>query len=463
MSNHFIIQLAEFKEFEKPFTQDPEKLNIGRIVGYLDAKNFVKMFNYLSEFLPSASLDANPRKPKETQITKDIMETLKEDAPIFHLMSKGLLLSVSDCVLLSDRNRVKLSMNAHSKRDGILDGGHNTLAICKHFLERIIVDNSSVKKIKNIEVLIEEWLKNKDTINTYMESNASLFTFLVPIDIVFPKNVEFEEHEKQWFESHYKITTARNNNAQLSASTVDQYKGYHADIKEILKNTFGNRIIWTSGESGCIPVDDIVALSLIPLSKIAPEKVGSGSKIYSGRGSCQKVFKDILVGYGQLDEKQGIKKVTNSRLKSLLVLLPEFLRAYDYLYKEFPRVYNSLGGKFGRITGVESFDLPGSKLKKAPLTKFTEQPCTYKHFDAYILPILVALKELIVENEAQDGFYLVQSIEDYLKEKLPSHTITVKTFMDAFQFYPDKIGKASGIYETLTDAVKKDVEIFLSK
>ena len=97
------------------------------------------------------------------------------------------------------------------------------------------------------------------------------------------------------------------------------------------------------------------------------------------------------------------------------------------------------------------------------MTKFTAKPCTYKHFDAYILPILVSLKELIVENQTKDAFYLVQNMEDYLDAKLTSHTITVKTFMDAFQFYPDKIGKASGIYETLTDAVKKDVEIFLSK
>lgn len=477
MSNHFIIQLAESKHFEKPFSDDITDLNIGRIIGYLNAVNFIKMFNFLSG-LPSGSLDANPRTAKESKITTEIAKTLADNPGLFHLKTKGLLISASRCELL-DRERIRLHMYSNSQRDGILDGGHNTFAIGKFILEKI--KGEELRKIKDIDSLVKVWSESADEISGFLNQEASELTFLIPVDIIFPVGIDDSDLLKdQWVNAHYEITRARNNNAQLKDSTRANHEGYYEDLKEILSPRFEPKIIWKTNDTDNgkrkIPVEDVLALALIPLSKIDPKMVGSMVKIYSSRGSCEKVFREILDEYGELDKQEGLKRITSVRLKSALSLVPTFLYAYDYLYEKFPEYYNKVGGSFGRITGVQIYDSkPKSNDEKnkkdkkrliiQPITKYTESACDYKYSDAYIYPLLISLKELIQENRETGEFYLEQEVECFLaNENNRTGLVTsLKSYMEAFQFYPDKIGKAGGIYETLSTLVKQSVEILQTK
>ena len=68
------------------------------------------------------------------------------------------------------------------------------------------------------------------------------------------------------------------------------------DLKEYMESRnkdLADRIIWKSNDGGDIKAQDIVALSLIPLSLITPVKDENGkqidpvapNKIYSGKGS----------------------------------------------------------------------------------------------------------------------------------------------------------------------------------
>ena len=45
-------------------------------------------------------------------------------------------------------------------------------------------------------------------------------------------------------------------------------------------------------------------------------------------------------------------ELNNENVKQALSLVPDLIKAYDQIYKEFPGAYNSSGGKFGRIEGI---------------------------------------------------------------------------------------------------------------
>ena len=474
MQNELIIQLVEFKRFEKSANNNDDSLNVGRIVGYLDVNNFIKLFNFLMD-LPQDALDANPRVPKSSKITEQIIATLENSSrEFFHLKTKGLLLSASDCDTTLDRNRIRLSFYANGfTRDGILDGGHNTFAIIKYILLKALKEDDSLKKIKSIETLIEKWNNHRAEIESLLFGEMEEFQFLIPIDIIFPVGIKDSNDLKEdWIDAHFEITQARNNNAALTESTKSNHEGYYFDLMEVLKPDLESRVIWKANhtEDGKrkIAVEDVIALSLIPLSKVKGDKdedlVGSMTKIYSARASCEKTFKTILIDHGDIDPKDieaGVKKIRNKKILSALKLLPDFLRGYDFLYKNFRDYYRTSGGELARINNVESYGLANSKLKKPPLTKFTDQECIYKISDAYIYPLIVALKELIQYNEETQEYYLIQPIETYLTE---NHKDLFQIINGAFKQHknvPDQIGKDKTLYDTLEIIVRHGAQNYI--
>ena len=99
---------------------------IKRIIGFVQSKHLLPLFDY-------ASLEANPRSAKVGNVTNDILETLEKSADLFQFKSKGVLLGTSDYVALQ-RNRFELRFTDPAS-EGVLDGGHNMLAIGLHILK----------------------------------------------------------------------------------------------------------------------------------------------------------------------------------------------------------------------------------------------------------------------------------------------------------------------------------------
>jgi hypothetical protein len=466
-----IIQLKEYQEFKGHKTQDPTDsydLKIKRIIGFMDAVNFIKFFNFFAHNKGAKALDSNPRKPKESSVTKDITKTLEEDPEAFMLRSKGILFSVSDCEPL-ERSRFRLEIGSLSDRDGILDGGHNTYAIAKFILDKISIP--AIAKVRNFESLLKEWLDHSADIEEFLKTDALRLKFLVPVDIIYPDFDEthqnFERLKTEWTDAHHEITNARNNNVQLTNTTKADHKGYYSSLKNILKGRkLESNVIWktndTDGGKRTIAAQDVLAIALIPLSVVYPKVVGDSLVIiYSGKSQCAKRYETVietLKEEGKTEEREGEISITDQKALSALELVPEFIRAYDYLQLNFPEVYNKVGGSFGRISSVEHYGLTdNSTLKKPPKTKFLNKEGTYKYSDAYIYPILSALRSLV--EDKGDVWGLVRPLEDYLKEQLPTLIRTTKSFLTAHSFVPDRVGKDAGLYSTLSDNVRKDVEI----
>lgn len=98
-----------------------------KITGLVKAKYLIPMIDHLD-------LQANPRDSKTGNVTDAIQASIEEDPELFPFKTKGILLAASDYENL-ERGRIRVFFD-NRNIEGILDGGHNTLAIGMLILRR---------------------------------------------------------------------------------------------------------------------------------------------------------------------------------------------------------------------------------------------------------------------------------------------------------------------------------------
>lgn len=105
--------------------------DIKKVVGLMSPKSLIQIIDTLD-------LDANPRNSRLGSVTDAIQASIRADElspaqKLFPFKSKGILLASSSYEPL-ERGRYRLSFTPHDEVEGILDGGHNTLAIGSYIL-----------------------------------------------------------------------------------------------------------------------------------------------------------------------------------------------------------------------------------------------------------------------------------------------------------------------------------------
>lgn len=428
---------------------------IGRVTGLINAENFAKLMSVMD-------IDSNPRKPKESSVTRDICDTLNNNPDLFHLMSKGILVSASSCLTL-DRNRFKIDFeDTGYARPGILDGGHNSFAIAKFILSKT---NAELKNVKDWESLVPVWIENNDSILELFSDPQLLISlglnFLIPIEVIFPRDTVDADVLNFWGESHRDITHARNNNAQLTDSTKDHHQGFYDYLKQTLPETLQKRIEWKTNDGGVIKAADVVSLALIPLSKLPKDVIGVDinlTKIYNSKQYCVEIFRQILEINGNGHWKGQSYNLTNPLIMSALDLVATIIEAYDFIYKDFPDAYNKADGSFGRISGVRIYDpkKTGDQKysKKRFHTKYTLTECDYSYADGFIIPLVVGLKELIDVDLSQDKLYWKNEPKLFISKCFPKVLGMYSALIRATNWDPQKIGKDKGSYEIVAGAIQ---------
>ena len=125
MSEQFIIR----------FEGRPGELTIGdmkKISGHVSGYTFASIIDHLG-------LEANPREAKVGAVTDAIQETIRLTPELLPFKTKGVLLAVSSYEAL-ERNRYRIAP-VNQRIEGILDGGHNTLAIGMYILSMALEAN----------------------------------------------------------------------------------------------------------------------------------------------------------------------------------------------------------------------------------------------------------------------------------------------------------------------------------
>lgn len=424
---------------------------IKRYTGFVKGKDLFPLFDHLT-------LEANPRAAKTGAVVKAIIESLEHTPDLFPFKSKGILIGTSTYEPLQ-RNRFELEFN-EPQAEGVLDGGHNMLAIGIFILSKLL-DPRAVSKILLWEDLKDQWEENR----VELEGIREQFNFLVPVELLVPSDVDDERSVQNFEMSVLEICAARNNNAQLTQEAKSNKMGFYSDIRDCLDSEIAKRVEWKSNEwestsAKPISVRDLLALAWIPLNKaneagLLPMDISvSPQNIYRNKGECSKQFDKLMSHAGVSRKVDGpTHELTNETVRSTFVILADVVKLYDKIYAGFPDAYNSHNYRFGSNPIVKIYD-PAKReaasdksgyVMTQPVTHFTNKKVSYRYPDGLIMPLVYGLKGLMrVEGNkiewATDPFVF---IDKYLKAIAGAYRLV----LDMARFDPQKLSKNEASHE----------------
>lgn len=455
MKKHIIIKLE--------FANEQTVGQITKIVGLMRAK-------YLIPIIDSLDLEANPRSSRTGSVTEAIQESIVTDPNVFPFKTKGILLAASQYDKL-DRNRFKITP-VNTEVEGILDGGHNTLAIGLYILQTSLshFGHNLKRGSKTWDQFKELWTENRHIIDDYLDVLRSTpeitsFNFLVPVELLVPRDPDDYSSVEAFKGDLLDICAARNNNVQLQVSAKANQLGYFDDLKRLLDEqlpTVSARIEWKTNDGGDIKVQDLVSLAWIPLQRITPVCDESGrtiepvspSKIYSSKGTCLKQFEKLMSSPQVTQETSANYKreLSNVEVLSALRIAVQLPALYDYIYAQFPQLYNTAGGKYGNITAVKTLN----KNRKQKLTPFLGNPVETLSPEGYIAPLVYGLVALL-KNSPQNQYQEITWVEppmEFLERKLGAIVTNYVGLFGMCDYDPQKIGKNPQSYVQAESAFK---------
>ncbi|MDF7664248.1 hypothetical protein PT282_06190 [Bifidobacterium sp. ESL0763] len=439
---------------------------------------------YLIPVIDNLDLQANPRSSKEGRVTNAIQESITDDVSLFPFKTKGILLGASDYELL-ERGRIRVFFN-NANVEGILDGGHNTLAIGLLILSRAL--SFAGKKMprgqktwSDFKVL---WNEHRDDIQKYQEaarknedgssSNLEIIgdlSFYVPVELLVPSDPDDDICVDDFRHNLLEICEARNNNVELTAGAKAHQKGYFDDLAKCLKEAnpaVNNRIEWKTNDGGEVKAADVVALTWIVLRKLPqfvdgsdcpPFKDSEGKvveaprpqQLYSGKGSCLTTFNRFMsspdVTGGTNDYKSELNNPLVYRAFKKAVQIPEL---YDYIYAQFPDLYNKAHGSYGNILAVKGLNANSTAVKR--FTPFGKQSVGIANPAGFIVPLVYGLTSLVKVEQNEVSW--LQEPKEFLKKNLPKIVAQYKEVFSLCDWDPQKVGKSAMSYTTAENAYK---------
>ena len=423
---------------------------ITRITGFVPAKHFLGLYD-------DATLDANPRSAKAGSVTADIIDSVRESPEVFQFKTKGVLLGTSDFDEL-DRRRYELRFN-NPTYEGVLDGGHNMLALGIHLLGHVM-DERAAGRIKLWSDLKDAWAEHGGAVRAMRDE----FRFKVPVELLVPSDPEDENVVAAFKLALVEICAARNNNAQLTSEAKANQRGFYEALRERMPEAVRNRVEWKSNEwdsddSRPIKVRDIVALSWIPLGRLAeagalPQDDGGRSfeipayKLYAQKGEASKLF-DRLMEHAQVSKRTDGPRyeLHHTGVGSAFEVTGKLPALYDQVFRNFGEAYNRSGGAFGRIKAVK---VPKRGRVSSP---FLGHEGDYGVPDGFVLPIVYGLRALMVVEKGRIGW--ATDPEAFLARHLQSLVGAFKMPMEMAGFDPQKIAKTENSYRFMEGEVEK--------
>lgn len=447
------------------FTQSHEQEigNVRRVIGLLKAK-------YLIPVIDELDLQANPRESKTGRITNAIQDSIMTNSELFPVETKGILLAATEYDPL-ERQRYRIRIQDPSI-EGILDGGHNTLAIGLYILQ-IALDYAGKtlpKGSRNWAQFKQDWAEYRRYIDDYLEAAREAaregdedfdnkLNFYIPVELLLPVS---EECANEFSNELFVIGTARNNNAQLTDSTKANQQGYFEQLQSLMQKhnpELAEIIEWKTNSGGQVKVEDLVALTWIPLSLLPPVKDASKRKVeapaaanlYSGKGACMKTFErlmssDEVTSQTSADYKRELRNPGVLAAFKIAVELPDL---YDYIEENLAIAYNNNGGKYGRIGAVKKMN----EKRRTKLSHFNRKEIETLSPDGFVAPLVYGLRELM-EYTKVDGYDVVRwkcNPREFLDENFAKIVKKYMMFVQTNEYDPQKVGKSAASYEFVRD------------
>lgn len=433
--------------------QEQEYGPVRKVIGLLGPKAFTHLVDV-------ADLSANPRSAKKGAVTEDIELSLRESPELFPAKTKGILLATCSYKSL-ERQRYQLTF-ADPEIEGLLDGGHNALAIGRHILRETGLSEGELKRLKDWETFSSAWKARRQEVSEIEE----VLDFHVPVEIQVPVRMADPLAIDEFRSSLLEIGAARNNNVQLTEETKANKQGLYETIKEFLPSQLSDRVEWKSNDGGEIKVREIIALCWIPLSLMdLPDDIRvNPNHIYRNKAICVEAFNKLLKHNDVSTTVEGgyEYKLENEEIRSALrvsSILPEI---YDQIFKRFPEAYNKSGGSYGKISAVKIYDKEKiaeknpKYLRSRPRTPFFKEEVNYTCPDGFIVPFLFGMRSLM-QLDAAGIVRWKHDPHEFLRSKMVDAMKSYRLAIELGNWDPQQVGKKISAYDFAESAIRNSL------
>lgn len=288
----------------------------------------------------------NVRDPKLTgAVPRAIRDSVKDNPELFMFMNRGIVLSVDEVSLDQKGSTVTLTMR-DPKLHGLLDGGHTYNILLE---ERAALGNSQFVRVEILEGFKPEEIPN--LVNARNTSNQVRDQSLMNL------REQFDKLKKAVASTRYADAIA--------------YKEFEVDEE---------------GSPKPIDVREVIAI-LTVFDKDHFDERTHPINSYRSKAACLDHFKQHAASYAKI-----------------YPLANDILELYDYIQLYLPDLYNKVrakggdvaGGKFGRLTGVTTYN---GKARAQLL--FIGKDSKYGVPGGFVYPILGAFRALLEEKSGR--------------------------------------------------------------
>jgi hypothetical protein len=427
---------------------------VQRIGAFQRVYGLVKV-RQLVALIESVDLDSNPRNSKAGSITADIAESLERYPETFPLMTKGILISATNFRGL-ERNRYQLRFEDKSV-EGVIDGGHNLLAVGLFVLGEALSE-ASVKERIGARVIFSQFKslfkQHYSEIESFLQDakNDAILDRFVPLELLLPAS-DSDADRLAFREALPLIQQARNNNAQLKNQTLADHAGIFEELKNAIDPTLRALIEWKTNDGGVVDVRDLIALAWIPLSELDFDVVDRAGKritppsspqLYSSKATVLNRYVEFMesddVGRAPAGGKYELRKEEVRQALELTSGLPSlFEQVSEILEPMFNHVAPKT--KFADLTVVET-----ANKRKDIEHKFSRTRAPLAVPDGFVWPVITGFRALIrrdSEGSLAWGVDPFVFLHDHWQELADSFY----TILENGQFDPQKVGKSKLSYD----------------
>lgn len=370
-------------------------------------------------------LDPDPRRPKDKgAVPKKIISSLRTNDGRFHLLNRGITVSVKHYDFDNKRNALTLVIPAEDDQYGIIDGGHSYNAITK------AVDEERQRLLKESEA----------------ESDDGVIKDLNP-RVFDDQFVHLEVLER--IEDHLAdIAEARNFSVALKAWTLANYRDKFDWLLDALGREYAERVIRVS-ENDAQPVGILDVIQV--LGAINP-------LLFSEEKPAQEAYKNagkLLEYFIEGEDKHGFRK--------LAPVSRDILRLYDHIRHNFKKKYNERDEE----TGKRGLFAATKEAREAKQKRSATSKATYYWLDplsgpivgsdvvdkGLAIPLISGFRVLLAERDG-NFCWLTDPIK-FFDEYGSKLARTIMNASDNANHDPHTVGRDPQVYRQLTSEVRR--------
>jgi len=311
----------------------------------LKTPEMIMLLVNIQDLPDSFPLETNPREQNmKTKVAGKIKEGLKTDNKAFHILNRGILLSVKNIKFDNNKSLVTVEID-NTTYHGIVDGGHSYRTI----------------------------LENRENMLAGTEQFARI-EVLVGIENIFED-----------------VAAARNTSVQVhDAAIMELKKKFEAIVKDVIKNEpYADKIAYKENEDKPIDISDLLTLMFMFNINRFPDKESMPTSAYSSKQACLKSYMDEYEKNTSNDQREN----PYFKMKNILT---DLVKIADIVEYEMEKKYKETNpnGKFGSVKGVD----PSNHL-----TKFYMKKTSHRVPKGLLYPIISSFRALVKE---EDGMYV---------------------------------------------------------